>query len=264
LNFLDKGCNMAQSITRRTAIGGMASAAAAGAINATIPQTARANALPPASQGVKLQQGSRILFQGDSITDAGRDKSKQDEANDFDMLGKGYVKVAAYYLLAKYADLKFKIYNRGISGNKVPDLAARWDADCIDLKPDVLSILVGINDYWHTVAFGNKYQGTAEDYQRGYTELLARTKQALPDVQIVVCEPFALRDNWVEVLKPRRAGAQAAAESVGALWVPYQAMFDAAVAAGSPGQHWLWDGVHPTEHGQGLMAALWLSATGLA
>lgn len=100
-----------------------------------------------AAEQKPLPVGARILFQGDSITDARRDK-KADKANDANGLGNGYPFFAAGEILRDHADLKLEIFNRGISGNKVPDLEARWQADCLDLKPNVLSILIGVNDIW--------------------------------------------------------------------------------------------------------------------
>jgi lysophospholipase L1-like esterase len=173
-----------------------------------------------------------------SITDAGRDK-KISEPNNFKALGRGYAQLIGYHLLSKYPDKNLKVYNRGISGHKVPDLDARWDSDCIQLKPDILSIMIGVNDYWHTVAFGSKYKGTVESYETGFNALLKRTKEALPDTQIVICEPFvaraadhSTRADWFPEFAHRQAKAKAAAASIGALYVEFQQMFDAAVAAG--------------------------------
>ena len=254
---------MTSNLSRRAMLATAAATAAAAAVS--LPGRARAD--QHATKGLTLKQGATILLQGDSITDAGRSRPNQDTANDFAMLGNGYAKLIAFHLLSRYADKQLKIYNRGISGHKVPDLANRWDRDCIDLKPDVLSILIGVNDMWHKM--NGRYDGTVESYETGYKELLKRTKDALPETQIVVCEPFALRcgavkDNWFPEFDQRRAGAMAAAESVGATFVPFQAMFDAAVAAGSEPNFWAGDGVHPSAQGAALMAMRWLGETGLA
>ncbi len=250
--------------TRRTFLAGTA-AAAAGLAVSTFPDSAAAD--EHKEKRITLKQGATILLQGDSITDAGRDKKNAGKYNDFKVLGNGYAKLIAYHLLTVHADKELKIYNRGISGHKVPDLDARWGKDCIDLKPDVVSILIGVNDMWHKM--NGRYHGTPESYETGYKALLKQTKDALPGVQLIVCEPFALRcgavkDNWFPEWDQRVAAAKRVAESAGALFVPYQAMFDAAVAAGSPPAHWGKDGVHPSGHGQGLMAARWLAETELA
>ncbi len=224
-----------------------------------------------AAPAITLKQGATVLLQGDSITDAGRSRETENIPNDFAMLGNGYAKLIAYHLLSKYPDKQLKIYNRGISGHKVPDLDARWDKDTINLKPDVLSIMIGVNDYWHTVAFGSKYKGTVDDYETGFKALLKRTKDALPDVQLVVCEPFVVRaadgttrPDWFPEFDDRRARAKLAAESFGAVFVPFQAMFDAAVMAGSKNKDWSGDDIHVNEQGAALMAMRWLGDTGLA
>lgn len=259
---------MKPAITRRSLFAGTAAAAA----TLAVPSAACADGHNQGtSHGIKLNKGAIVLIQGDSITDAGRSRQTQDTANDFKMLGNGYAKLIAYHLLSKYPDKELNIYNRGISGHKVPDLDARWDKDCIDLKPDVLSIMIGVNDYWHTVAFGSKYKGTVESYATGFEALLKRTKDALPNVQIVVCEPFVVRDaerttraDWFPEFAERQAAAKAAAESVDAVYVPFQSMFDEAIAAGSSNKAWSGDAIHVNANGAALMAMRWLGETGLA
>ena len=241
------------------------------AASAAALAAAAANPKPgTAAKSLTLKPGATVLLQGDSITDAAREKTNS-EPNNVKALGRGYAQLIAYHLLAKYPEKELKIYNRGISGNKVPDLDARWDRDCIELKPDILSIMIGVNDYWHTVAFGSKYKGTVESFGTGFKELLARTKEALPDTQIVICEPFVVqaadkstRADWFPEFDHRRAKAKEAAESIGALYVEFQQMFDAAVAAGYPHKSLAGDAIHPTTHGHGLMASRWLGDTGLA
>eukprot|EP00752_Nemacystus_decipiens_P015978 g14283.t1 len=219
---------------------------------------------------ITLKPGATVLLQGDSITDAGRKKDNL-EPNNMDALGKGYASLIAYHLLTKHKDKELKIYNRGISGNKVPDLDKRWDKDCLRLKPDVLSIMIGVNDYWHTFAFNKNYKGTIDSYGEGLHALLKRTKDALPDVQLVICEPFVVRaadgstkPDWFPEFDERRAKAKEAAQSVDTVWVPFQTMFDDAVAAGTPTKHWSRDDIHVNSNGAALMAMRWLSETGLA
>ncbi|HEY1164865.1 MAG TPA: GDSL-type esterase/lipase family protein, partial [Chitinophaga sp.] len=155
----------------------------------------------PAGKAAKitLKKDAVILFQGDSITDAGR-KREDAKPNDVGSLGRGYSFLAAASLLEKHADKNLQIYNKGISGNKVYQLAERWDADCLDIKPDVLSILIGVNDFWHTLT--NNYTGTVQKYRDDYKALLTRTKDKLPDVKLIIGEPFAVTgvkavdDKW--------------------------------------------------------------------
>lgn len=243
----------------------LASAAALAGTTAARAESTASNKAPLA-----LKQGATVVLQGDSITDAGRDKGIA-EPNHKKALGNGYAQLIAYHLLSKHPEKDLKIYNRGISGNKVPDLDGRWDKDCIDLKPDILSIMIGVNDYWHTVAFGSKYEGTVESYGTGFTDLLKRTRDALPETQLVICEPFVVRAadgstraDWFPEFDHRRAKAQAAAESAGALYVEFQQMFDAAVAAGFPAKELAGDAIHPSPAGHALMASRWLGDTGLA
>ncbi len=138
---------------------------------------------------VKLEKNDIILFQGDSITDAGRVRDDMN-ANSPRALGGGYALVAASTLLNKYPERNFVFYNKGVSGNKVYQLAERWEAECIALKPSVLSILVGVNDYWHTLT--NKYTGTIQTYHDDYKKLLEQTLQKLPGLRLVIGEPYAV------------------------------------------------------------------------
>ena len=210
-----------------------------------------------------VEPGQVILFQGDSITDAGRDR-KDNEANSYKALGGGYAWLAAAQLLVDTHAAGYRIFNRGISGNKVYQLAERWQADCLDLKPDVLSILIGVNDYWHKKK--HNYDGTVEKYETDYRDLLKRTQDALPNVRLVVCEPFLLEcgnvtRDWVPEFAPYRAAAKRVAEGAGATFVPFQAMFDLAVKIAPPAE-WAADGVHPSTSGAALMAHSWLKAVG--
>jgi len=203
-----------------------------------------------------------ILFQGDSITDWGRDRANNDP-NNTSSLGSGYAMLTAAYLLLKHVDKNLKIYNKGISGNKVYQLAERWDTDCLALKPNVLSIHIGVNDFWHTMTSG--YTGTIETYITDYHKLLDRTKKALPDVKLVICEPFAVKgvkavdDTWYPTFDLFRKAARDIATEYNATFVPYQAAFDKALES-APGSYWNLDGVHPSVAGEALMATTWLQA----
>jgi lysophospholipase L1-like esterase len=96
-----------------------------------------------------IQPGNTVLFQGDSITDAHRNRDQGDQPNHQPALGGGYAWMAGSQLLVSRDADELKVFNRGVSGNKVYQLADRWQEDCLDLKPDVLSILIGVNDVWH-------------------------------------------------------------------------------------------------------------------
>lgn len=226
----------------------------------SIPNIVSAAVTAEKSKKVTLKKEGVVLFQGDSITDAGR-KRDNDQANNGAALGGGYALLAASGLLLKNAGKDLKVYNKGISGNKVFQLADRWDADCLSIKPDVLSILVGVNDYWHTLS-GN-YKGTVQTYKQDYDKLLARTKQQLPDVQLIIGEPFAVTgvkavdEKWFPAFNEYRVAAREIADKYQAIFIPYQAVFDKAQKS-APGSYWTKDGVHPSVAGAQLMAEAWL------
>lgn len=250
--------NQVTRSSRREFMGG---AVAGGVLLGTVGiQETNAFAAP---QG-KLPQDAVVLFQGDSITDAGRDKNAT-AANHQGGLGDGYAMLLAAGLLADHAGSKLKIFNRGISGHKVPDLAARWQSDTVDLKPNVLSILIGVNDIWHKL--NGNYKGTVADYETGYRELLKKSVEAIPGVRLVICEPFVLRcgainDKWFPEFDQRREVARKLAEEQKATLVPFQSMFDEAAKLAPP-EYWAGDGVHPTLAGHALMAKTWRSCAGL-
>ena len=250
-----------QPLSRRQLMQG---SAIAGAALAATSLTTEANADGHKSHH-KIKKGTTILFQGDSITDAGRQK-KDPKVNDHRSLANGYPFMISAHLLANNPNSNLKFHNRGISGHKVPDLAKRWDRDTINLKPDILSILIGVNDIWHKL--NGKYEGTVKQYYTEYNELIARTKKELPNTRIVICEPFVLRcgavkDNWFPEFDQRREKARMVAEYHKLTFVPFQTMFDNATKLARP-EHWARDGVHPSNHGHALMASTWLRATGLA
>jgi lysophospholipase L1-like esterase len=212
------------------------------------------------SKKLVLDANDTVLFQGDSITDWGRDKNKS-AVNDFGALGSGYVLLTAATLLRDYAGKNLKIRNTGVSGNKVYQLADRWDTDTIVIKPNVLSIMVGVNDYWHTVTSG--YQGTIETYRNDYKKLIESTQQALPGVKLIIGEPFAIlgvkavTDSWFPAFDTYRQAARDIANEFGAAFIPYQSVMNEALKL-APAPYWSIDGVHPTPAGASLMAKAWM------
>jgi lysophospholipase L1-like esterase len=226
-----------------------------------LPGLASAAALNENHHKIKLPDNAVVVFQGDSITDAGRDKTITGYNNSAQLAG-GYVGMVASQLLFNNPTKKIKTYNMGVGGNKVFQLADRWDKDCLDLKPDVLSILVGVNDFWHTLTLN--YKGNIDTYRNDYMKLLQRTKDKLPDVQLIIGEPFAVTgikavdDKWYPAFNEYRAVAREVAGSFNAVFIPYQELFDTAEQA-MPGSYWLKDGVHPTLAGTQIMANTLLS-----
>ncbi len=171
--------------------------------------------------------------------------------------------IAASELLYRYAAKNLKIYNKGISGNKVHQLAERWEKDCLELKPNVLSILIGVNDYWHFL--NGTYKGSLETYQNDLSALLHTTKQKMPAVKLIIGEPFAVRgikavnENWYPAFDGYRMAAREVANKFEAVFIPYQAIFDRAQKT-APGVYWTHDGVHPSLAGAHLMAHAWMEA----
>src|SRR5688572_17192718 len=203
-----------------------------------------------------------VLFQGDSITDAGRVRGNPNP-NDPAAMGRGYAFLAMCRLLAARPTDDMQVYNRGISGNRVPDLEARWQRDCVDLEPDLVSILIGINDLWHKL--GGSSHGTPKTYEAEFGALLTRTRTALPEARLVICEPFVLEagvvdESWFPEFDERRDVAEQLALEHAATWVPLHAAFRAAVARGTDPAYWADDGVHPTPAGHQLMAEVWYEA----
>lgn len=202
----------------------------------------------------------RILFYGDSITDAGR-------ARDVDMasykLGHTYVTYAAGKLLER-DPVGYEIYNRGISGNRIVDLYARIKSDCWNLKPDVISILIGINDIWHEI--GGENGVDIERFEKVYRMLLSDTKKALPNVKFILCEPFVLSgsateenfDRFLEVKEYAKV-VKKLAEEFRAELVLLQDKFDE-LGAKYGNDTLLLDGVHPSLAGGVVLANEWLKA----
>lgn len=207
-----------------------------------------------------FQAGNRILFQGDSITDGGRNRNDSDP---FNHLGSSYALLIAAQYGAAYPERKLEFFNRGVSGNKIPDLLSRWDKDTIDLKPTVVSILIGVNDIWHPLN-GNQ-EVSVEKFEAGYDKLLAQTQAALPGVKIILLEPFITPGRatspkwevWQEHLKKFQAAVARLGQKYNAPVVKLQAAFDQACQQ-APAAYWVYDGVHPTGAGNQLIANEWV------
>lgn len=210
-------------------------------------------------ENTKIGDGFTFLFQGDSITDGNRTRN-----NDWNhVMGHGYQYIIASKLWYDFPKKGFHMFNRGISGNKVTDLTARWQKDTLELKPDILSILVGVNDL--AVFIEGKKDFSVEQYENGYRSLLQQTKEQLPNIQLILCEPFILpvgkvKDKWEEYsseVKKRQEVVQQLSEEFNAIFVPFQSAFNKALLK-APADYWLWDGIHPMPAGHELMAREWM------
>lgn len=207
----------------------------------------------------------RILFQGDSITDCGRSREVLTD------VGNGYpYLVRAHYGLEKPG--QFEIVNRGISGNRSVDVYARIKADIINLKPDYMSILMGVNDVWHELAIQNGVD--TPKFEKIYTMLIEEVLEALPDIKLMILEPYALPGSATEGTledgadkytvfrkdtEEKAAACRRVAEKFNIPFVPLQAKLDAmANAYGTESVSG--DGVHPNVTGHLLIARAWMEA----
>ncbi len=202
----------------------------------------------------------KILFQGDSITDCGRNTANGSQLS----IGQGYALIVTSHLGFENPG-KYEFLNLGVSGNRVTDVYARIKADCWNHEPDVLSILIGVNDVWHEI--GAKNGVDAERFENVYRMLLSDTLKRLPNIKVIMLEPFVLRcgatvEAWDvfsdEVSKRARITEKLAAE-FSQVFVPLQKAFDDACEL-CPAEYWISDGVHPTPAGHQLIANKWLEA----
>jgi lysophospholipase L1-like esterase len=206
---------------------------------------------------MKLKTNDTILFIGDSITDVGRDRANPDD------LGQGYPLMVAGFLQATYPHLNLTFYNRGIGGDKLRDLKNRWEKDCLELNPDIVSILIGINDTWHNVgkeAFANEAE--LEKFEADYRYLLKSLHQRT-DAHVILIEPYVLpypkdRVNWREDLDPRIQIVRKMAREYQTELVPLDGLLNAAGTKVGFEYYTGIDGVHPTVAGHGLIAQAWL------
>ena len=203
-----------------------------------------------------------ILFQGDSITDAGREKNEA--AAMAPRLGVSYAGKIAGRLIIDNPAVEWTFHNLGISGNRIVDLYARWKRDALTLNPDIISILIGINDTWHDHNEGLRPNGVeVPRYERIYRDLLTWTKEVLPKVQLVLMEPYLLpaedKKFWMPEVKQRQKVVKKLAKEFNATFIPLQKPMD------DFSKKYGWqllsaDGVHPTLAGHQFIADEWLKA----
>ncbi|MBQ8027068.1 MAG: hypothetical protein IJ261_03010 [Clostridia bacterium] len=193
-----------------------------------------------------------FLFQGDSVTDAGRNRE-----DDFD-LGPGYPRMVAEYFEKKYPEL-FSFVNTGTSGDTSACIYARMGTEILNINPDYMSLLVGFNDISHLI---NKDDGIASHrYEQLLCMLIEDVTEALPGIKIIMLEPYVLKGvltetNWNELnpgVRNNAAIAKRVAEKYGLPFVRLQDKFDA-LCNEKPADFWLQDGIHPTENGHRVIA----------
>lgn len=213
------------------------------------------------AQTTQLKANDRIVFIGDSITSAERHRQA------YAPLGFGYVHFVAHLLLAKYPQLDLCIINTGISGDTVSDLRRRWQRDCLAHRPNLLSVLVGINDVWQLTMEPNPAEtaSTPEEYELTYGQLLAEAAERF-HCRLVLMEPFLFcRDPQNEVLRalgPYLEAVRRLAAKYDAVWVDLQTQIDLLIRE-IPPEKWSPDMVHPCLWAHAWIAHRWLLATSL-
>ncbi len=202
-----------------------------------------------------------ILFQGDSITDGNRLRDNEWDLNH--QMGHGYAYIVNSTLGSKYPEKNLRFVNKGITGNRVSDLYGRWLEDTLKINPDILSILVGINDCEQLRYYGNG--SDAVRFEKIYRLLLDDAKEKNPDIKFVLMEPFGLpvgereekSEEMFALLKGYQEATKRVAEDYGAIFIPLQSIFNELSEKYSP-DYWSWDGVHPTVCGHGIIADMWM------
>ena len=210
---------------------------------------------------VRLGKNDRIVFIGDSITDADRDERA------YAPLGRGYVHFVGNTLLARYPRLNLDIVNTGVGGDTLVDMEKRWESDCVAYRPNVLSVMIGVNDAWY-LATDSKAGGRVSDpahYEVTYDQLLVEVKRHCV-CQVVLMEPFVFSGDLND---PLRGAVEPYVEIVNKLAakhrtavVPLQKKINALMAKVAP-ERWSDDSVHPFTWAHAWIAQQWLEATGL-
>lgn len=203
-----------------------------------------------------LTPDQHIVFFGDSVTDCDRDRECSGDPG----LGLGYVRICHSLLQAWQPQSRFRITNRGISGDRIYDLEERLHRDVIDLRPDVVSILIGINDTWQKYG-SHQRTSSIPEFTASYRRILTKIRTDTEAV-VILCEPFVLpvpddRRVWREDLDPRILAIRDLAKEFQTEFLPLDTLFTAA-ARHQPAAMWAPDGVHPSAAGHGLIAKAWL------
>ena len=187
----------------------------------------------------------KILFQGDSITDAGRDK------RNYHQMGAGYPKYAAEAIAANHPDMEFEFINLGISGNRSDQLFDRLYPDAIAFEPDIISILIGINDVWHRYGSG-RIETTDEQFEANYRAILQRLRKQT-NAKIVMIAPYLLdcedKQQIREDLKTVLPIVRKLADEYADIYIPLDQIFEEALKTQPEPRYYSGDGVHPNDNG---------------
>ncbi len=205
-----------------------------------------------------LQPNYTILFQGDSITDCGRNRL------DSSSLGNGYVNLINYYIQQHLPEYNITCINKGISGNRTTDLQKRWKKSTLSIAKeiDVLSLLIGINDTWRRYDTG--LITTVTEFREHYNYFLSSIKEANPEIKIILLSPFVLPTEpeqlkWHEDLLPKIEVIDDMVEQYETFYIPLQEAYNSVITIEKPNCYWAYDGVHPSAQGHILIAKEWIS-----
>lgn len=239
----------------------MASAAAAGCAPLILSSCASGENTPDVPE---KDQGLRFVFQGDSITDGNRGRNEDPNH----ILGHGYVFSIASRIGADFPDAGFSFFNRGISGNTISELKLRWQSDTLALEPDVLSVLVGINDV-AAIVEDKSFQKPVDMFEQDYHQLLQDVEARHPGILFVLGIPFVFPvgdrkekwEKWSDLRSEHAEAVRRIAKDHHAILVDYQLMFEKA-SLRMPADYWIWDGIHPTVFGHELMTREWINRVG--
>lgn len=207
-----------------------------------------------------FQKGAKVLFYGDSITDAGRSRTVDTE------WGRGYAARTARAYQALLPEQEIVFLNRGISGNTSADLLTRYEQDVLALQPDFVSVMIGINDTWH--GWNEGHVIPHETTEANVRELLGRIRRDLPQAKILVLEPYLLdsdpkKISWHEDFEPKRERIRAVGQEMADYYIDLPKLFAEYMSHGVRQEELTADGVHPTEYGHAVIAEAWLRCVGV-
>lgn len=213
---------------------------------------------------IELKKDMLILFQGDSVTDTGRFKDGEAPTGYESNLGYGYPMLVSAVLNSKFFDLNLRFINRGVNGDSVAKLQARWQADTLNHKPDVVSVMVGVNDMWRRIGENNPV--SPQEFEDSYRDILSQTESI--GAKIIIIEPFIniIRDEmnyWHEDLMEKIPVCRKLSREFNTEYIPMDSIMQEAGRLCSP-QHWTLDGAHPTVAGHGLIAENYLKIFGVS
>lgn len=206
----------------------------------------------------------KFLFMGDSITDGNRGRTTDPNH----IMGHGFAFSLASRIGANFPNFGLSFVNKGISGNKISDLQNRWKTDVLEQKPNLLSILVGINDF-DSIRNAKKDAVDTVNYETIYRELLTETKNNFPEIVLVICSPFLVPvgrykadfEKLFPVFDEYRQISKKLATEFGAIFIDLQEVFEEQKTNPSY-EYWIWDGIHPTVAGHELIVKAWLKVVG--